>query len=76
MFGLGKPRTRLGRFLDDEDISQEEIISLTGISKNTVTQICNEKDYRPQENTMKKVIKALKREGFDVEMDDFWDEYY
>lgn len=67
-----KPRTRLGRWLDNNGYSQQEMIELTKINKTTMSSLCNDKNYDPHDGTKIKIIGTLKRKGYDVRIDDFW----
>ena len=71
MFGLGKPRTELGRFIDRANISQGELVESSGVSKNEISRLCSS-DVTPRSLTMIKIIGALRRLGHDVTMEDFW----
>lgn len=72
-FGLGKKRSALGEFMDGEDISQTWLAEESGINKSTISRICSEDDYEPRMKTAKKILKALRKEGYDVDYGDFWD---
>ena len=69
MYGIGKPRTKLGRFLDKVGIKQGEL----PVNKNTATKLCNDKKYDPTPEVRAKVIGYLRMKGYDVRMDDFWE---
>ncbi len=73
MFGLGKPRTVFGEFLDREGISQTWLVNNAGVNRDTVTRLCNDRDYSPNTSTVTKVISTLRKNRFDVEFSDFWD---
>lgn len=70
-FGLGKSRTKFGKFIDRKDISQIELEKLSGLSRGTVSRLCNDKDYRPKLSTVSQVKKALKQLGESVPDDYF-----
>jgi putative transcriptional regulator len=72
MFGLGKPRTRIGKFLDQNKITQEKIRGAAGIDRTIMAEICGNADYNPQMKTMIKIVSALRKMEYDVEMRDFW----
>lgn len=63
MFGLGKKRSKFGKFIDKRGITQTELEKLTGLSRGTISSLCNDKEYRPKLSTVQKVKKALKRLG-------------
>jgi len=73
MFGTGKPRTKLGRWLDKRGITQSWLMKKTGLNKNTVSDLTSDKDRSPTLKTMQKVIKALREIDPKVNSNDFWD---
>jgi hypothetical protein len=66
--GLGKPRTRFGRWMDKNGVKQGEL----PVSKNTATRLCNDQNYSPYEETVLTIISYLRGRGFDVRASDFW----
>jgi predicted transcriptional regulator len=77
MFGLfggtGKPRTKLGKWLDRRGISQTWLKEKTGLDKSTIGGLASDKERSPTYQTMKKIIKALREIDPNVKSDDFWD---
>ena len=74
MFGLGKPRSRLGRWVDRNLGSQKELQDLCGIDKNTSTSVCSTNGHKPNQSTRARIIMGLRNAGFNVDEEDFWDE--
>lgn len=74
MFGLGKPRSPFGRFLDENNILQERVREESGVSRDTLTRVCSDKDYTPTGKTMRSLIRAAKSLSgiHDIGPDDFW----
>lgn len=72
MFGLGKKRSKFGKFLDKHSILQEEIAKESGVSKSTISRLCDPAEHEPTIKVARKIIKSLKKEGFNVDYDDFW----
>lgn len=72
-WGIGKKRTKLGRFIDEEGYAQQELEKVANVSKNTVTRLCNDHDYIPSQNVMKKVLIAIRKIKPDAKINDFWD---
>lgn len=72
LYGLGKKRTTFGNWADRNGLKQQELMRITGINKNTMTELCSNVDYSPHDATMIKVISGLRRAGYDVSMSDFW----
>lgn len=70
--GLGKKRTRLGRFLDRNGITQGWLEKNTGLGEATVGRMCGDIEYRPTERTKSKVVSALQKVVDDLSVGDFW----
>ena len=73
MFGLGKPRSKFGKWLDRNGIMQKEVAKKAKLSEMSLTRMCNDKDYTPKISTWVKVQRALKSMGYDVDRDKFFD---
>ncbi|USK84793.1 helix-turn-helix domain-containing protein [Peribacillus asahii] len=75
MFGLfgGKPRSKVGRWLDNRGISQEWLSTKTKISRNTISKIASDKDYSPTLATIKKIMKAIREVDPNARSEDFFD---
>jgi putative transcriptional regulator len=72
-FGLGKKRSKLGRWLDRHGISQTEFSKLSKVSRPTITRLCSDDEHQPNMKTANKVIRALKDlTGKDIDHNDFW----
>ena len=41
MFGLGKKRSRFGKYLDQHSITQQEMAKESGVSKSTISRLCD-----------------------------------
>lgn len=70
--GLGKPRTRLGRWLDVNGLTQRWLENNTGLGENTLIRLCNDKNYSPSERTKITIVAALRKVDSDVTVADFW----
>lgn len=74
MFGLGKKRTKFGRWLDkQEDINQLTLEEATDLSRPTISKLCNNKKYRPKISTIYRINKGLKKLKKNVKVEDFLD---
>jgi predicted transcriptional regulator len=73
MWGLGKKRSKLGKWLDSEGLEQQDLANEAKVSKNTLTKACTEVDYVPRQDVMKKLLKAIRKINPDAKMSDFWD---
>lgn len=73
-FGLGKRRSKFGNFLDENDLTQQDVVKESGVSKGTISRLCQtEHEDGPTLKNAKKIIKALRKlTGKDVDYDDFW----
>ena len=72
MFGLGKNRSKFGKFLDKHSIMQEEIANKSGVNRNSISRLTKVDDNRPSMKNGYKIIKTLKKNGYNVDYDDFW----
>ncbi|WP_105101323.1 helix-turn-helix transcriptional regulator [Microbulbifer pacificus] len=73
MFGIGKKRTDLGRWLDKNGYSQEELVEESGVSRNTISKACSDSNYYPSIKVMKKILKAVREVDPELTIDDFWE---
>jgi predicted transcriptional regulator len=73
LFGLGKPRSKFGIWLDREGIIQKEVAKKAKLSEMSLTRICNDKDYVPRISTWVKIQRALRSMGYEVDRDKFFD---
>jgi transcriptional regulator with XRE-family HTH domain len=73
MFWERKTRSRLGKYLDREGFTQEELVKVAKVSRNTVSRICSDPDYTPTGSTIKKIMKAIKQLDPAAKADDFFD---
>ncbi|NDI34545.1 transcriptional regulator [Chengkuizengella sediminis] len=72
MFGLGKPRTKFGKFIDKKEISQTWVSENCGIDKNTTSRLTGNDDYKPNRSTKHRVVSGLRKKGEEVDESDFW----
>jgi transcriptional regulator with XRE-family HTH domain len=74
MFGLGKNRSKLGKWLDQRGITQQWLVKKSGLGRNTISDLTTEDNERePNAKTMKKILSALREVDPKVKSDDFWD---
>jgi putative transcriptional regulator len=71
---LGKKRSKFGRFLDKNDLTQQEVVNKSGVSRGTISRLCQaDKSDGPTMKNASKIIKALRElTGKNVDYDDFW----
>lgn len=74
MFGLfgGKPRSKLGKFLDDRGITQEWLIKKSKVSRTTISELAAGK-REPTVGTIKKIMKAIREVDPNARAEDFFD---
>lgn len=73
MFWERKKRSKLGRYLDREGFTQEELVKVSKVSRNTISRICSDPDYTPTVSTVKKIMAALKQLNPNAKVEDFFD---
>jgi transcriptional regulator with XRE-family HTH domain len=73
MWGLGKKRSKLGRWLDSQGYSQEDLTKAAGVSRNTISRLCSDPEYSPTANSIKKIMKAIRKIEPGAKADDFFD---
>lgn len=73
MWGIGKKRSRVGKFLDKHGRTQSELAKVAGINKETVSKVCNEYSYIPNGKTIGKIMKALRKIDPNLKSEDFFD---
>jgi transcriptional regulator with XRE-family HTH domain len=73
MWGIGKRRTKVGKWIDRHSLSQEDLSAATKISRNTISKICNDPEYTPNASTIKKIMNAIRKMDPAAKSDDFFD---
>jgi putative transcriptional regulator len=71
-FGIGKERSKLGRYIDQHGISQKEL-ERSGVSRATISRLCSDEDHQPTMSTARKIINFLKKLDPTVDYNDFFD---
>ncbi|GIP25492.1 hypothetical protein J23TS9_06220 [Paenibacillus sp. J23TS9] len=74
MYGLGKSRSPLGRYLDKNKIKQDWLAKEAGLSRNVIGRLCDGEKNTDKIQIRSKylVVSTLRKNGFDVRVDDFW----
>jgi DNA-binding XRE family transcriptional regulator len=72
LFGLGKTRSKFGKWVDRKGLTQQEIAEEAKVGRTTVSNMCSDPDYSPRIETWVKIQKALKNMGYNVNRDDFF----
>lgn len=73
MWGLGKRRTALGKWLDSTSYSQEDLAKASGVNRDTVSKSCNDIDYIPSAIVMRKIMTVVKKIDPGKRGSHFWD---
>lgn len=73
MWGMGKKRSKIGKFIDQKGYSQEDLIAASKVNRNTVSKLCNDPNYTPSMSTVKKIMKAIRQLDPKAKTDDFFD---
>ncbi|MFS1511358.1 transcriptional regulator [Chengkuizengella sp. SCS-71B] len=73
MWGIGKYRTRFGRWVDKSPYNQSEFSKLSKVSHHTITQICSDNDYIPGTTIKKKVMRVVNVTDPEKKPYHFWD---
>lgn len=72
MFGLGKKRSKFGKWLDRQGITQLDLEKTAKLSRGTISKLCNDKTYKPKISTVSQITKGLKKLGRNIDQNDFW----
>lgn len=73
MFGLGKKRSKFGKFLDRNSITQIEIAKESGVNRNTISRLASSDEHLCSMKNARKIVKTLRKAGFEVDYEDFWE---
>ncbi|GKU84018.1 helix-turn-helix transcriptional regulator [Niallia sp. NCCP-28] len=74
MFGLGKKRSKLGKWLDKRGMSQSWLAKASGVNRNTINALAaGDSEREPNTRTIKKIVSALKKVDPNVKSNDFFD---
>ncbi|MFJ7994173.1 helix-turn-helix transcriptional regulator [Peribacillus frigoritolerans] len=72
-FGKRKPRSKIGKLIDKHGYTQEEFVSASGISRNTISRVCSDPKYVPSAGVLKKIMKAVRSLDTGAKADDYFD---
>jgi predicted transcriptional regulator len=73
MWGLGKPRSKLGKYIASMGISVSELSKESKVNRNTLGKACADQDYIPSGNSIQKIIRALRKIDPSISANKFWD---
>lgn len=69
---LGKKRSRLGAFLDNQEITQNDAAMRAGVNKETMSKLCNDDEYVPTFRTISKIMKTIREIKPEANVSDFF----
>ncbi len=70
---LGKyHRSKFGRWLDREGITQSELRNKAKVGQGTISRLCNDDSYTPKYETITKIKKALRKIGVEPPDDSYF----
>ncbi|MEI2469248.1 helix-turn-helix transcriptional regulator [Peribacillus frigoritolerans] len=72
-FRKRKPRSKVGKLIDKHGYTQEEFVSASGISRNTISRVCSDPRYVPSAGVLKKIMKAVRSIDAGAKADDYFD---
>lgn len=70
-FGLGKPRSKFGEYIDSKGISQQELSDKTGVNRNTISQLANDENARPSWKVERRIMDFIRDNDDDASGDDW-----
>ncbi|OOR21506.1 helix-turn-helix transcriptional regulator [Bacillus cereus] len=72
-FGIGKPRSKFGKFLDKHNLTQQELSRESGVNRGTISRLCKGDAFHPSLKNGQKIIKTLRKlTNKNVDHHDFW----
>jgi putative transcriptional regulator len=73
VIGLGKKRSRYGRFMDSRGIKQEDVRRAARLNRDTVSKAFNEECTEMRDITKRALVRAASElTGERVNLADFW----
>jgi transcriptional regulator with XRE-family HTH domain len=69
----GRQRSKVGKLIDRQGYTQEELRDYSGVSRNTISKVCNNPYYLPSPSVLKKVMKAIRAIEPGAKADDNFD---
>lgn len=70
---LGKhARSPFGKWLDRHGITQQEIAKESGVSKSTISRLCQPEEHEPTMKTARKLLVVMRRYDANATYEDYW----
>lgn len=70
--GIGVPRSKFGRWMQQNRISQEELSSASGVSPATISRLMRDDERDPSWRVRKRLMDAMRRYDSEISASDFW----
>ncbi len=67
-----RKRSKFGKFIDQFGIKQTWVASISGLSEGRISQLAKDQAEVPNLKSAARIIKSLRRKGYDVDLEDFW----
>jgi predicted transcriptional regulator len=72
MWFFDMPRTKFGKWLRRNKVSQQWLVKESGVSKNTINSLALDEKRKPTAKVARKIINALKKIDPNISAKDFW----
>ncbi|PEZ01829.1 transcriptional regulator [Bacillus sp. AFS018417] len=72
MWGIGKKRSKLGKWIDKNGLYQKDLEKESKVNRNTISRACNDPHYIPSQKTIQAILKAVRKIDSKKKMSDFW----
>lgn len=72
MFPWIKTRSKLGKWIDRKGITQEWLVKESGLSRNSISDLCDGTVSSPRSTTRTKIVKALQQKDPNLSVFDLW----
>lgn len=66
MFGVGKNRTKFGKWLDSQGITVVQFAKECNVNRDTIGDLASKERYSPRRDTINKILKAAKKRDRNV----------
>lgn len=68
----GKMRSRLGKWLDQNNTTQEWLVISTKLNRKTISGLCNDINSNPKFKTREVILDVLQGIDPSLKLTDFW----
>jgi predicted transcriptional regulator len=73
MWGIGKPRSKVGKFIQKHGYTVQDLSKESKVNRNTIGKVCSDSNYMPTATTIKKIMKAIRKIDPNAKAGDFFD---